>query len=274
MFLITKNRIINILNDLNNWEIKNIDDYISYIFAKAFYEKEKLEFKNNKFDSKNFLITTIHNQNWNDVDIINNKFIELIWNNIKDKDFIANFYNIVWELLNNICHHSGIKDLNDNSWNVIISANYHSVYIDENQNIIQVIVVDSGKWILKSVREKIPKIKSAKEAILKALEPWFTGGTILKSNNYNWIYNAGIWLTVTYNIIKRWKWDLFIWTKDSLFSYDGKREKEDFIDIPNWAGTFIILNLYIDNLVGVNFMEMKKDLLINDDNENLDNLFF
>jgi hypothetical protein len=59
-----------------------------------------------------------------------------------------------------------------------------------------------------------------------------------------------------------------------LFSYDGKREKEDFIDIPNWAGTFIILNLYIDNLVGVNFMEMKKDLLINDDNENLDNLFF
>jgi hypothetical protein len=219
-------------------------------------------------------IKSINSQIWEDIETINNEFIKLVknflWN--KNQQLIDNIYNIVWELLNNICHHSWVEDINSNSWDVIISANYQSWQFFDKKNFIQISIVDSWKWILASVRQKVSKIETAKEAIKKALQPWFTWWTTLQnsSKNFQWIYNAWIWLTTTLDIVKRLKWDLFIWTKDCLFCYNWKKDKEKFIKIPNWTWTFVVFNLYTDYNIEVSFSDIKNQLLWNNKDEIFD----
>jgi hypothetical protein len=296
MYLKTKTQIIDVLNNINQKKMDFSSIFISpawYTILKTYidnnkdFDIKKLSFSSNTnsflhslwfFNSDDYCISTIkrnkilpletiNSQDWSEIDVINNNFRELLgeflWNNNK---LLNNISLIIWELLNNISHHSWWKDLNDNTGDVMIYANYQSWQYYNWKNFVQISIVDSWVWILASVRKKEKLIEKADDAIRKALEVWFTWWTILdnKSKNFSWITNHWIWLSVTYDTLKELKWDLFIWTSDCLFSYDWKENKEYFDEISKWKWTFIIFNIYTDWNTDVDFSKIKKDLLWKD----------
>ena len=292
MYNRTKDSIIYILECLSKWE-KEFKWFIPpacYTILKTYAKSKDIDLDNlnfekkvklfldeiNFFDDSNFNIkaknilpiSTIHTQDWNDIDEITNNFWELLkcflWN--KEKKLVSNMTNMLWELLNNVAHHSGETDKNGYNSLSMINYNFHSWQFFYKENFIQIAIVDAWIWILSSVRKKIPKIQETSEAIKKALEANFTWWSIL---NKNWISNAGIWLTVTFDTIKKLWWDMFIWTKDCLFSYNWDSKKSLFEKIPNWKGTFVILNIYTNKETNVNFYDIKNNYLKNWNNVDL-----
>lgn len=300
MFNDTKNQIIKVVKRLN----ENNDDFcffispVWYTLIKTFYDykwiplnPELIKFYSNTssflfslwfFDvceycipttkrKKILPIRTINSQDWRDIEDIGNEFYnilnEYLWE--ENKQLINNITKMIWELLNNISNHSWGTDLNDNTWEVIISANYQSWQYFERTNFIQISIVDSWVWILSSVRKKIPWINSSKDAIKKALECWFTWWTTLEKwkRNFSWIVNAWVWLTTTLEIVKELRWDMFIWTKDCLYCYNWKEDKESFEDIDNWKWTFVVFNIYTDTDSDVDFDKLRIELLWKNKND-------
>ena len=293
MFIKTKNQILDVVKKLNENSNDFTSNFISpawYTIIKTSHEKYNKDLNKLLFSSwtNNFLnllwfydnreyniskikrskilpLKTINSQDWTDIDNISNEFYEILneflW--YKNIWLTKNITCMIWELLNNISNHSWKSDLYDNTWEVTILSNYQSGQYYKKNNFIQISIVDSWKWILSSVRKKLPDIQNTEEAIKKALEPWFTWWTTLNDNNknYNWTYNAWIWLTTTLDIIKKLGWDLFIWTKDCLYCYNWKKWDESFLKMPNWVWTFVVFNIYTDNVLEIDFSELRKQLL-------------
>lgn len=292
MYSKTKTQIIEIVNKLNGNNFNFSDTFISpawYTIIKTHFEKNNLiindlvfsdnvkSFLNNLwfFNKNDYCISnlkrskilplkTINSQDWSEIEEIWNEFYKLLSEFLPENTkFIANISSIIWELLNNISHHSWKKDVYDDTWDVIISTNYQSWQCYNNKSFVQISIVDSWIWILSSVRKKKPEISKASDAIMKALELRFTWWTTLdpKNKNFSWITNRWIWLTATFDILKKLKWDLFIWTKDCLFSYNWKQDKEYYDKIINWSWTFIVFNIYLDWNSDIDFSKIKQDLL-------------
>lgn len=154
MYNKTKNDIIKtILEKLDSEDTNFIKFFMSpawYTIIKTYCDKNKINLNNLKFDDnvEEFLnklwfydwkyeiskdtvlpIKTITTQYCDDeIEETTNKFGELLkeymW---KWKDnIIRNIIKILWELLNNISHHSWEKDLLNDDWKVFISQNYQS----------------------------------------------------------------------------------------------------------------------------------------------------
>ena len=303
MFLKTKNQIVKVIKRLNEGNIDFTSIFISpiwYTLIKTFYDDKKIkitnlvtiEFSRNTriflynlwfFDDlwdysisdtkrqKILPIKTINSQDWKDIEDIGNEFYNMLneylwqWN----KQLTLNISSMIWELLNNISNHSWTADLNDDTWEVIISANYQYWQFFQKKWFIQISFVDSWIWILSSVRKKASWIDNAKDAIIKALECWFTGWTTLEkgNRNFSWIVNAGVWLTTTLEIVKELHWDMFIWTKDCLYCYNWKENKEYFENIGNWKWTFVVFNIYIDTNSDIDFHKLREDLLWKNKND-------
>jgi len=297
MFIDTKNQIIEVIKRLNERDIDFTSIFISpvwYTLIKTFYDDKKIkitnlvtiEFSRNTriflynlwfFDDlsdysisdtkrqKILPIKTINSQDWKDIESTGNEFYNMLneylwaWN----KQLTMNISSMIWELLNNISNHSWTTDLNDNTWEVIISANYQSWQYFQKKRFIQISIVDSWIWILSSVRKKASWIDNAEDAIKKALECWFTWWTTLEkgSRNFSWIVNAWVWLTTTLEIVKELHWDMFIWTKDCLYCYNWKEDKEYFENISNWKWTFVVFNIYTDSNSDIDFQKLREDLL-------------
>lgn len=294
MFNDTKNQIIEVIKRLNegNSDFSFFIGPVWYTLIKTFYDNNWIDIKPDTicfsrntriflydlwfFDIWEYCISstkrkkilpikTVNSQYWENIDNISNEFYgilsEYLW--VNNKQLINNITKMIWELLNNICNHSWTPDVNDNTWEVIISANYQSWQYFQRKNFIQISIVDSWVWILSSVRKKVPWINNSEDAIKKALECWFTWGTTLEkwSRNFSWMVNAWVWLTTTLEIIKVLGWDIFIWTKDCLYSYDWKEDKESFEKMDNWKWTFVVFNIYTDTDSDVNFDKLRIDLL-------------
>lgn len=285
MFDKTKSTIIKILKDLSEWnrEISGFMPPIWYCLTKTFADWKDIDINEFKFDDKvdsflrtlNFYdndcinnskilpIRTIPNQDWPENDLIANEFNNLIkkflwtWK----ENLVSSMYKILWELLNNIAHHSWEIDKSNPS-QAYIFPNYESWQYFEGSNLIQMAIVDAWIWILSSVRKKKREIQTAEEAIKQALEPHFTWWTIL---NNNWISNAWLWLTVTLEIIKRLKWDIFIWTMDCLYSYNWNSWKEYYEKIPSWKWTFIVINVYTKEESNIDISNIRWKYLKNDE---------
>jgi len=155
------------------------------------------------------------------------------------KSVIANLSNAIFELLNNIEHHSWA-----NLWE--IADNFSSAQIYLWKWFLQIAIVDSWIWILSSVRKKDRNIETADKAILKALERGFTWKTQLINQ---WHHNKWLWLTKTKEILKQLEWDLFIWTRDYLYCYNWESNKEEFVKFNNpWRWTYIAINVYYNKI--------------------------
>lgn len=91
------------------------------------------------------------------------------------------------------------------------------------------------------------------------MEPKFSWGTTLENKwkDWAWIYNAWVWLTTSFEIIKKLAWDIFIWTKDCLFSYNWEIRKEYFELIQTWKWTFVVFNIYTDRDIEVDFDDIR-----------------
>ncbi len=187
-------------------------------------------------------ITPIYSIVWFwEVEKISNNFYDrlkiILWTEYQS--IIVNLSNAIFELLNNIEHHSW-ADL----WE--IANNFSSAQIYLWKWFLQIAIVDTGIWILSSVRKKDKNIQTADKAILKALERWFTWKTQLINQ---WHHNKWLWLTRTKEIIKQLKWDLFIWTRDYLYCYSWQNDKEEFLKFEkSWRWTYITINIYYDKI--------------------------
>lgn len=282
MFNKTRNTIKNILENLSNWD-KKINGFVPpiwYCLIKTFSKDKNIDISEFEFKPKvkNFLnslnfydencetevdkilpIRNIPTQEWKEVDLITNEFWDLIkkflWS-WKEK-LASNMIKMIWELLNNIAHHSWEIDKNNHN-QAFIYDNYQSGQYFDKSNLIQIAIVDAWIWIFSSVRKKDKNIKTAKEAIKKAFEPHFTWWTILNSN---WISNAWLWLTVTLEIIKKLKWDMFVWTKDYLYSYHWKKWEEIYEKIPTWKWTFVVLNIYTKEEAEIDIFDVRNKYL-------------
>lgn len=291
MFSKTRNTIKEILKDLEDWN-RNIQWFmppIWYCLVKTFSKNKEIDISEFEFNLKvktflnslNFYennfksqidkilpIRTINSQDWLEVDEITNEFWDLIkkflwaWN----EKLASNMVKMLGELLNNIAHHSWTPDIYNKN-QAFIEANYQSWQYFEWANLIQIAIVDSGIWILSSVRKKDRSIQNSEEAIKKALEPNFTWWTVL---NNSWISNAWIWLTVTLEMIKELKWDIFIWSKECLFSYNWNTQEELYEMIPSWKWTFVVLNIYTNNGIDIDILDIRNKYLKNDENFDLD----
>ncbi|MDD3302103.1 MAG: ATP-binding protein [Candidatus Gracilibacteria bacterium] len=294
MFNDTKNQIIEVIKRLNegNSDFSFFIGPVGYTLIKTFYDNNGIDIKPDTicfsrntriflydlgfFDIGEYCISstkrkkilpikTVNSQYGENIDNISNEFYGILseYLGVNNKQLINNITKMIGELLNNICNHSGTPDVNDNTGEVIISANYQSGQYFQRKNFIQISIVDSGVGILSSVRKKVPGINNSEDAIKKALECGFTGGTTLEkgSRNFSGMVNAGVGLTTTLEIIKVLGGDIFIGTKDCLYSYDGKEDKESFEKMDNWKGTFVVFNIYTDTDSDVNFDKLRIDLL-------------
>ncbi len=286
MYNKTKSIIKDVLKKLNLQDYNFINTFIPpawYTIIKTYCENKKINKKQLIFDNnvKNFLdklwfynwecnilketilpIRTITTQYSDDeIEETTNDFDKLLKNYLwawKDS-LIRNIIKILWELLNNISHHSWKKDLNSDLW-VLISENFQSWQYYKKNNFLQIAIVDSWVWILSSVRRVLPHIQTAEDAIKKALEPKFTWWTTLNCmwKDLSWFYNAWVWLTTSLETIKRLEGDIFIWTKDCLFSYNWKEKQEKFEKIQTWKWTFVVLNIYTKKDININFVDIRK----------------
>ena len=185
-------------------------------------------------------ILPIYSINWwwetDEVEEISNKFYEQLDLILEeDKKYVLqDLVMAISELLNNIEHHS-----EKTFW--LVAENYSSAQIySRNKQCLQIAIIDSWIWIFSSIREKY-NIQNTQEAILKSLEKWVTWTTQLEKWNSGY-HNQWLWLFKTKEIIKKLNWDLFIWTKDSLYTFDW--ENEEFENLKNnWRWTFIVLNI-------------------------------
>lgn len=235
----------------------------------------KMNFYNDHFKilAENILpISTITAQDTTEIEETTNKFEELIKHFIGEEkeNLTKNMGKMIGEMLNNIDNHSGEVDITNPS-QVHIFANYQSGQFYKKSNCIQIVVADAGVGILSSVRKKEPSIQNAQDAIKKALEAGFTGGTRLQNSSHS---NAWIGLTSTLETIKKLGGDMFIGTRDCLFSYNGESKMENFEKIPIWKWTFIVLNIYTNTNVTVNFADIKDSLLKNGENFDFDRIFW
>lgn len=290
MYNKTKDVIKDFLKTFDEWEkiFTNFMPPIGYTLLKTFAKNKKIELNNFAFKNqvKSFLnnlnffddnckilnkkvlpIRSILNQEWLEIDEITNEF----WNLFKiflwdwKENLISNMITMLWEMLNNIAHHSWTPDrLNRNQ--SFIEANYQSWQFFDKKNFIQIAITDAWIWILSSVRRKDNKIQTAEDAIKKALEPHFTWWTI---TNKNGISNAWMGLTVTREMMKAIWWDFFIWTLDCLYSYNWKTWEENFERIPKWKWTFIVLNIYVNKESDISMLDIRKEYLKEND-ENFD----
>lgn len=266
--------------DLHQMDIGNVSfsnsNVTSFLKILWFFDENDYSIVESK-QKKILPIRTINSQDWTDIEIITNEFsnllIEFLWRDYEN--LIAPMTKMIWELLNNISDHSGERDLYDETWEVIISANYQSWQFYSKKNFIQIAIIDTWVWFLNSVKKKAPEILTARDAIEKALEARFTWGTTLDPNNRNfsWITNRWIWLTTTLEILKKLEGDLFIGTRECLYGYNGKTKETIFEDMPLvWKWSIVIFNIYTDKNIGLDFMEIEEKLLgtseINSDIEN------
>lgn len=217
-------------------------------------------------------IRTITSQATEEIDKTTNLFSDLLtqftWN--KKQKLMKNIQAIIGEMLNNIDHHSGTPDA-DNPEQVYISANYQSWQFYKKAKCIQIVVADAWIGIMASVRNKIREIERTEDAIKKALEPKFTWGTRLNNSGHS---NAWMWLTTTLEAIKQLGWDLFIGTRDCLFSYNGRTWEEKYETIPLWKGTFVIFNIYTDTDINIDFSDIKNTFFEKDENFDFDGIFW
>ena len=261
---------------LKTYAKENNIDLNSYTFDNNVYEfLKRLNFFDDQHEIKSpciLPIRTITSQETQEIDRTTNLFSELlkkITQNTND-NLMKNIEAIIAEMLNNIDNHSGKPD-KDNPTQVYISANYQSWQFYKNAKCIQIVVADAWIGILASVRRKVQEIQKTEDAIKKALEPKFTWGTRL---NNSWHSNAWMGLTTTLEAIKQLEWDLFIGTKDCLFSYNGRTWEEKYETIPPWKGTFVIFNIYTDTDTNIDFSDIKRTLMQNDEIFDFEDIFW
>jgi hypothetical protein len=193
------------------------------------------------------------------------EFMKVLNKKIINKEYLLNgVQKVIWECLNNIIDHSWSLDYNKD-W---IRCNYSSWQYFKQKDFIQIAIVDGGIGILSSLRKKYPNLESWKDAIKKALEAKISGWKSLSRENKEYIQysNRWIWLTTTLEIIKKLKWDLFIGSRDYIFTYCWSTWKTNFIDIKNtaWLWTFVVLNIYSIDIT-LNISEIESNILWIDD---------
>lgn len=284
MFIETKNIILNVIRKLND-NNKNFKDIkllppAWYCLIKSYTLNKKSEL--DSFDFNNNVNSFLNSINffqekkiWVDYILpimsISSRwdeekiwwlFMKIINDKIKNKQNLLNWIQkIIWECLNNIIDHSWSEEYNID-W---LRCNYSSWQYYYRKEFLQIAIVDNWIWILKSLRKKYPEIQCWKEAIKKALEAKISWWKSLSRDNiqYTQYSNRWIWLTTTLEIIKKIKWDLFIWSRDYIYSYCWKTWKEEFIDIKDniWWWTFIILNIYSSDLIDLNISEIESKIL-------------
>lgn len=209
-----------------------------------------------KINAKNVVRLSTITQDW-DVEIISNKFFDVLeWYIEHHPSLLTWVKHIIWEWLNNVYDHSWSEQ-----W---LLNNYSSWQYFTNWWFLQICISDWWVWILSTIRKKYQEIQSTKEAVKKALEAKVSWWKFLNKEYRNLIQysNRGIWLTTTLEILKRLKWDLFICTKDILYTFNWETWKEKFIDISDrlWTWTFLVINVY-SNDNDVNIEEIEKMLL-------------
>jgi len=280
MFIRVKDNLKTILTNLNsnNFDFTNIFiDPIWYTLIKTFFEKNNLDLNQIKFSKESMeFLTTLWFFNQKDFDLSNLKMKKILpiktidsseeeindiseefekllkeYLIVEDKRLLEDFYTMTSELLNNIVHHSWKRDVFDNTEDEEICSNFQTGQYFLKSNFIQIAIVDSGIWIYASIKKKHKNIKTTQMALEKAFLEGVTGGYThkLKKKDLKNQSNRWIGLTKCLNIVKENKWDLLLWTKDCLFTYEGKTWKKNYENFDNnlWTWTFIVFNIYIEN---------------------------
>ncbi len=213
-------------------------------------------------------IHTINSMSWEEIEqIVNKIYLQIssqLWNEYKT--VVNKLNDALSELLNNIQHHAWTIE----KWDEItenIPFNFSASQIYRNDETIHIAIVDSWVWIFSTIRKTNPSIwEDVEKAIKLALKRWVSGASQIKK--YYWIHNQWLGLPKTKDIIKNLEWELFIGTRDKLYYFSWKKDKEKIFDLPiKWKGTFLVLLVDYWHLASKIWQKNK-----NDYNE-LDSLF-
>ena len=232
---------------------------------------ERVGFFDSDFQIKRKTVLPLSTVNFRwDEEEISSKFRYILENCIYQDDSLLNSLSkIIWEGIQNIVDHSWDSEDNMNSsLSDGMKYNYSTWLYFPRKEFIQIVIADGGRWILSSLRRSWKNINDTQEAIGLALKAWVSGWKSLNRENreFTQISNRWIGLTTSKEIIKKLKWDFFIWTRDKLYCYCGKNDTETYVDISgmSWVGTFLVFNIYSwDNLndLDININELEEIIL-------------
>src|SRR5471030_68249 len=164
---------------------------------------------------------------------------------------------IISELLYNATEH-GCRQAFVNGSQVLVPAVFQFGYYPRLKR-FSFFFSDLGVGIKAHLEQTYPRFANHQEAIIHALQPNVSGTFRQQSEPYAAKNNAGLGLTISSQMLKRLKGDMYIVSSDGIVHVSP----EDITSRKlyyNWPGTFVLINLNISSTLNITVDELVAEI--------------
>ena len=129
----------------------------------------------------------------------------------------------ICEILRNAYEHSG-------------SADFYAMGQSRADGSLELVIMDDGNGILKTLKGKYPKLMSEQEAIIEAMKPGVSGADFTQNNKYN---NSGFGLYVLSEFAKRYGSIMIVSGSDLVYRTAGDERFEKVSEDGTLVGIYL-----------------------------------